>query len=173
MKKSDIRYHRLGYGSHGVPAVNVKVYASPTDAIAAQVARDNGDTSGAFTPAWINANLSDDQQNAWWGSALENGWEYLTESVNAENVFGRKVAIYSEGRSSGWAYVEGIDCEHVDAWDAIALARWAKFDRFCRETVADIPYQYLSAVYLNVFEPIYSAAIDRAERAMLRDAGGF
>lgn len=170
MRKADVTYHSDGY-RRSRPAVNVKVYARPTDAMAIRVLRDEGQSlSCGFSLAWIEEHLTEREQMHFWDLALEDAWEQLREDVNAESVFGRHVDIYSEGRSSGWAVVEGI--ESADDWDAIRLGRWAKFVRYCRETVHGIPYQYLGLIYLNVFEPQYDKAKERSLRQTLRDAGG-
>lgn len=160
--KRDIQYHRLGYGHEVGPAVNVKVYAQPTDALARQVAKDHGDPSGQFTLEWITDHVDAAAQAGYWDFAVEDAWETLQNDVDAEQVFDRPVRVFSEGRSGGWAMV-GDDRgkgknprawthEDVTSWDAIAVARWAKFARFARETADDVPYQYLAMVYLNVFE---------------------
>ena len=163
MRKRDVQFHAEGYGGRMLPAVNVKVYDGPTGETWRQLRRDEH-IDPRFDQAWIDAHLTDADREAYWQAALEHGWEQLQEDVNEEYVFGRKVAIASEGRSGGWAVVynpsiNGVqqgplfDREDVLGWDAIALGRWARFARFCRETVRDVPYQYLMLIYLNRFEP--------------------
>lgn len=156
MKKSDITYHGLGIGGYRmVPAVNVKIYARiDFRTLCAKVSADHdGIANPEFTEDWIKANLGDEGGHEWWNEALSDAWDQLQEDVNAEGVFGRDVKVYSEGRSSGWAYIDGITREDVEGWNAIKLAQWARFAKFARQTADDVPYQYLSLIYLNVFEP--------------------
>jgi hypothetical protein len=154
--KADIEFH----GDHGpsVPAVNVKVKWLSTaewDRLAARVATDEGHPRPAeFSRAWIDAELSDDQQDTYYQLAIEHAWEQLETDVNdgwASPIFGRRVKVFSQGRSGGWAVVEGITRADAESWDAIGLARWRKFARVARETADNVPYQYLSLIYLNKF----------------------
>ena len=63
------------------------------------------------------------------------------------------VQVYSEGRSGGWLVVSGLD--DVESWDAIALGRWARFQRQI-ETIRDegYPYDFVWQLAVNIFEPI-------------------
>lgn len=167
MKKADITFHGLGTGGYRVvPAVNVKIKwlsGVEWERLADKVRADHN-ADARFSKAWIDQHMTDSQRNTWWDAACSDAWGQLEEDVNAENVFGRTVKIYSEGRSAGWAYVDKLtNGERVDieSWDAVALARWAKFAKFARQTADDVPYQYLSLVYMNVFEP-WAAAADSA-----------
>ena len=132
----------------------MKVCASPTDALCARVSTDHeGKVDSRFTLAWIDAHIQQDHQYEWWNDALSQAWEQLQEDVDAENVFNHAVEVVSEGRSSGWAMIKGWTRETVEGWDAVAVARWTKFAKYARQTVDDMPYQYLSLIYMNVFEP--------------------
>jgi hypothetical protein len=154
MKKTEITYHGIGYGAEAGPAVNVKIHASPTNALALDVTRQYDGEDPRFTLDWIDAHLSEGQRNGWWEDACRHAWEQLQNDVNTENVFDRsgKVEIISEGRSGGWAIVRGWTRDTVTGWDAVAVARWGKFARYARETANDVPFQYLAGIYLNVFE---------------------
>jgi hypothetical protein len=69
------------------------------------------------------------------------------------------------GRSDGWAMIaekradgkigRSWTSEDVESWDAIMVAKWAKFALIARQAADDVPYQYLSLLYLNVFLPHY------------------
>jgi len=162
MRKAEVQIH-CDQG-RCKPAVNVKIYnlrlEQALTLFQSQNAREDGIT--AFTLDWVEQ-LSADVRDDWWHAACDRGWEQLEEDVNAENVFGRKVTIYSEGRSGGWAIVDGMTAAEVEHWDAVALARWAKFVRYCRETTADVPYQYLDLIFYNRFQPEYLAQQGRAD----------
>ena len=152
MQKSAIEFHQ------GKPAVNVKIgwlRDQAWDQLARKVAEDHAAPRPAeFTLAWIREALSQDAQDQYWQAAIDDAWEQLEEDVNhgwEAPIFGRKVKIYSQGRSGGWAVVEGFTREQVEGWDAIAVAKWAKFCRIARETADDVNYQYLSLIYLNQF----------------------
>lgn len=160
--KADVQYHGLGYGSTMVPAVNVKVYAQPGPKDWAQLYREEEDRR--FDAEWVDAQLTDEQRGYWWSEACQRGWEQIQNDVAADTLFRRPVEVYSEGRSSGWAYVDYprnypgrtghvFTREDVQGWDAVAIARWGKFARYCRETVADVPFQYLWLLYHNVYLP--------------------
>src|SRR3990167_165314 len=133
MRKSEITFHADGYSSHRLPAVNVKVHRfEPTDAAIATVASDL--SMPRFTRAAIDE-LTDEARQFWWDAALAEGWELL--QTDAEQIYGPHIRVYGEGRSSGWAvlgyeYTTGrhspfASAEDVRGWDAIALAKWAKF----------------------------------------------
>lgn len=162
MRKADIEYHS-DHGC-GVPAVNVKIgWLSDLawEGLARTVAVDHGDDFPAeFTLGWIREALSQDEQDQYWQIACDQGWEQLQD--DAREIWQRpKLEIYSQGRSSGWAVVgklydgedgrQGFTRESVDGWDAIAVAKWARFCKIAREIADDVPYQYLSLIYLNRF----------------------
>lgn len=153
-KKSDVTFHREGFGE-GRPAVNVKVpsglpklplelgQSSDDDGTTWQVSR----TDPGFTAEWIDG-LGDRDLNGWFEAACESGWEYL--QTLAEEVFGPGVKVYSEGRSSGWAIVDGI--ADFDSWNAVDLSRWLRFEKLAREAADDIPRQMVELIYFNVWE---------------------
>lgn len=174
--KADIEFHSEGYGREAHAAVNVKLYQhggwNEPATLPATVAADMGATEAEaeeFSAVW--AALGDEQRQGWADLAIEDGWNRLTEE--AREIFGRNAEVYAEGRSSGWAVVApGYDrytaADHfrahhpftrseVESWNALAVSKWSRFDKACRETVADLPYQALSAFYLNRFEPDMAA----------------
>lgn len=80
--------------------------------------------------------------------ACESLWEMLQN--DASEIFGEGTKVYSEGRSGGWAYVDGITADDVESWDAIALNRWAKFSKYAKALSTDVAYQMAWFVYFNV-----------------------
>lgn len=159
-KKSDIEYRALGYGYTVVPAVNVKVYGSvrdvklpyclgmvkgPEDTEFRKVMTDD-----EFTHDWIEEHLTDNDHWAYFNIACEQGWEYLNEI--AKEIFGPNAKVYSEGRSGGWAYVDGITKEDVQYWDAIELNKWAKFSKLAKQVVENIPQMMVDLIYINAYD---------------------
>jgi hypothetical protein len=60
--------------------------------------------------------------------------------------------VYSDGRSGGWLVVHGLP--DVETWDAIALGRWAKFNKMIRDLVDEgYPYDFVWHLHVNVYEP--------------------
>jgi hypothetical protein len=136
-----------------LPCVNVKVYAGLTRSVVDKVRNDNGGHDG-FTLDW----MEDNEERLRWTfeSACEMGWETLQQ--DAEEIFGKGVKVWSAGRSGGWAVVEGLP--DVESWDAIALARWRKFEKFAKAEAADVPYRMADLAYINVYEAEHAEAID-------------
>lgn len=161
-RKDDIEFH--SHNGYGVPAVNVKVYKDvrsiklPLELGSSAPLREDGTygpyttnyTDDGFTHEWIDEKLEeDDSDNFYFQSACESAWEWLTEE--AKEIFGRDVKVWSEGRSGGWAVVDGIN-DDVDSWDAIAVARWGRFVKAARAAADDVPYQIVMSLYLNEWE---------------------
>lgn len=177
-RKSDIEFHSdRGFGEVHA-AVNVKlhrwVYPDP-----AQVAAEEGyaepEESAKFASAWEA--LPESEKNAWADAAIENGWDKLQEI--AKEIFGAGAAVYSEGRSSGWAVVcPGFERytaadripEHVpftraevESWDAIRVSRWGRFAQACRRVCDDLPYQAIFLYLANDWERA-AAELETARR---------
>lgn len=162
-RKDDIEFHSDGFRA-GRPAVNVKVYAStrsitlplvlglsrPADAPEGTPFTEHR-TDDGFTHEWIDEKLEADFDlgDFIFQSACESGWEWLTDQ--AQEIFGAGVKVYSEGRSGGWAIVDGID-DDVDSWDAIAVSRWGRFVKAARAAADDVPYQMVTSLYMNEYE---------------------
>lgn len=119
MKKAEIETHRLGYGSRSVPAINVKVYnfSVSSEQVAAQFGCDDKTAAQALEYAFE--------------TAREQFWEAAQEW--AAEIFGSGHKVYSEGRSGGWLYVDGL--APLDSWNAVDVAKWSKLDRYCREEI--------------------------------------
>lgn len=155
-KKTDVETHHNGYDwSTRHPAVNVKVYGSPGDP---QSPKYHGEFEG-MTEEWFDAYA---EKNSEWlfESACESNREMIVN--DAQEIFGSHVKVYYEGRSGGWAIVDGI--ADIDEWDAIMLSKWRRFERYAKMLAADVPYQMLSIAYINGWEPEMEEARGQAER---------
>jgi hypothetical protein len=146
--KDDIEFHQLGYGGRSVPAVNVKIRDSLQDGFK-KFQEYEPNANPHFTLEWIESHVSEDTLQAILWNACETGWESLQEY--AEEIFGKTVKVYSEGRQGGWAYIHGINDDTSD-WDAIDLARWRKFAKQARDEADDIMYRVVDSVYINQFD---------------------
>lgn len=155
MRKSDVTLHSDGYRP-SVPAVNVKVYDWNYAVHAADVALDTGNPG--FTWEWVEHNMTDEQVDRWRDAATEDAWELLQQDVT-EYVWPdrRNLTVYSMGRMGGWAWVDGLP--DIETWDAIDLARWARFAKVARSLADDIPRTTVWLIAANAYE-----------RAMERDA---
>jgi len=115
-----------------------------------------------YTWDWIDEHLSDDEREYWCQWACTHELECATDY--ARELWGNHVTVHTEGRSGGWAIVDGLN-QDVDTWDAIAFSKWQRFERYCAALVDDTLYQYATLIYFNVFEPWVTeqAEIDSAE----------
>jgi len=135
MKRSDITVRYYDHESR--PVVNVKVTRAPTEKdFAMLVERDP-----RFTLAWIEANVSDDDRNHAWDEACRHCFEQAEE--DAKEIFGQSTKLYQAGRSGGWLYIDGMTRESMEHWNAIDVAKWAKFEKWSKQTADDVPFQYL------------------------------
>lgn len=171
--RADIAFHCDGYGNQSAhAAVNVKVPYLPPAAwvdLAARVGTDHGGDRAYLPPfAAFVAEIDAEQIQLWIDAACEDGWERAEEI--ARETFGDGYGVTSEGRSGGWAVVTYHDRptfarDEIAAWDAIAVTRWGRFARRLDDEVADLPYQALSLIYLNLYEPEADRRAEAAERA--------
>lgn len=155
--KESVEFHSDGCGRGSDPAVNVKVYGSalniPLPLDLGRYSDDGGETwkisrtDAEFTHEWIEEHLSDDVEL--FNIACEDGWMMLQEE--AVEIFGSGVKVYSEGRSGGWAIVDGLP--EFESWNAVDLMRWRKFEKFAKAVADDIPRQIIELAYFNVFLP--------------------
>lgn len=179
--KADVQFHVDRFTSHA--AVNVKVYGTREELTAAwRMLRQGEEIDPRFTADWIAAELTDDRQMGWWDEACAVAWERAQADYDAHAAdFWGPATIYSEGRSGGWAVIAPkrepglvsppwFTREEVAGWDAIALAKWARFVKWLRQAADDVPYQYLSLIYSNVFEP-WAEADQEARAAAQREEG--
>ena len=133
-RKADIdRHSDGGYGAM-YPAVNVKVR---TYVNSAKVAEALGVGDGKDVERAMELQFE---------SACESFWEDMQEA--AEYAFGKAVKAYSAGRSAGWLIVVGLP--DVELWDAVALAKWRRFEKGIR---ADVDYR---TAFEQVVEDIQS-----------------
>lgn len=145
MKRSDVETHSyLPYGGPPMlPALNVKVRGYVTEQIMAQVREEVGDEG--YTLEWFEEHSGD------WAfeAACQSNWEML--EADAQEVFDRwNVSIESAGRSGGWCVVRGLP--DLDEWDAVLLGKWARFAKYARSLVDDVPYQMAWIVGANTYE---------------------
>jgi hypothetical protein len=158
--KEDVEFHSDGYRASR-PAVNVKVYRSINDVklpICLGGSRPASEpetpirwsyTEPEFTADRVRETFSDEEIQGYWDFALEQGWEYL-QSI-AEDVFSDyNVKVWSEGRSGGWAVVDGLP--DFDSWDVVMLGKWRSFERQAKAVANGIPEDVMTTIYINMFE---------------------
>lgn len=157
--RDNVETHAQGYYGPHLPAVNVKVHGDyrrvslPLDL--GRVSDDGGatwqdvTTAPGFSHEWIEAHISEELAYSYWEMACQSGYEQAGE-IAAEIWPGADV--HSEGRSGGWLVVDNGPDSDLTTWDAVALAKWRKFERACGEIVADIPRAFLESVYMNEWE---------------------
>lgn len=142
--REDVEVHRDNFGP-ARPAVNVKVYGSVWDVFRRLPDVDIDDAR--FTAEWLEENVTDEALDARFWDTCANEWEMVEQ--DAREIFGAGVKVWQEGRSGGWAVVDGLP--ELESWDAVQLAKWRKFERYAKSIAADIPYQLLSSIYSNEF----------------------
>jgi len=97
---------------HAFPAVNIKITALPKDLKRllplelGQVAEVGSDdfhtvcTAREFTLEWIDENVDDGEQRAWWEVACQDG--FATARDLATEAFGPHIQVEQRGRCGGW-----------------------------------------------------------------------
>lgn len=150
--KQDVQFHSDGYRPSR-PAVNVK--HSPD--FRSEVDWSEFDDEPFRT--WVTALIENDDKLA--QTAWEVGCEMCWEDVqnDAEEVFretapngNHYVRVWSEGRSGGWAIVDGL--KDFEQWDAIDLAAWRRFEKYAQQTACGLAHQMVSFLYLNVWDDV-------------------
>jgi hypothetical protein len=133
--RDDVETHTTGYYGPSLPAVNVKVYArTPAFPVV--------DAPGV-SEEWYDAYA---EQNEWlFDAACEGGRESI--EMNAEEIFGAHVKVWFEGRSGGWAVVDGLP--DLDEWDAVQLGKWRRFEKWAKQEAASVPEQMVILAYFN------------------------
>jgi hypothetical protein len=118
MKKSDVtvRYERGVYR----PAINVKVYKLGLDA---GTLADERKCARATAEQALQFAFDSQQQQF---------WEQIEET--AREIFGSHIRVFSDGRSSGWLVLHNLP--DVETWDAVALGKFAKFEKLVRADIA-------------------------------------
>lgn len=153
-RKDDVTFHSDGF-REGHAAVNVKVHGYPNAETVARVLADEGYILATRTDADELADVIAQDEGAW-EVASYVGWEQA--QAEAAEVFGAGYGVTSEGRSGGWCVVtyngrETFDADDVAGWDAVALARWRKFEQVAREIADDFAYQATWSYIVNRLEP--------------------
>ena len=161
MKKEQVKTHADNYGP-SLPAVNVKVYGSTSRVkLPLDLGTCNGrpvKTHPGFTQDWIEQHVKGDVGQFAFESVCESAWETL--SADAVTIFGPHVKLKQQGRSGGWAVIEGLP--PIESWDAVMLAKWARFAKYAAAIVDDVPRAMVEWIYFNVWE----AEQVRAEQAL-------
>ena len=164
--KEDIEFHSDGFRDRK-PAVNVKVYSSLTSGFQ-KWQQDNPDEDPEFTLDWIEENISDDRSSDIFWSMCQIRWEDV--EWEAREIWNSRqyppnnrhtINVYSEGRSGGWALVDGIDTD-VEGWDASEFNKWKRFAKFARATADGIMWDVVDNIYHNEFLVEKEAAYDEA-----------
>jgi len=147
VKKSDIE---RCYHDHwrDTAHVNVKVHNLVSTEACAEIRAEQPDHEPPFTWEWVEEHISESAMDHYWQIACEIGWEDI--EVDAQEIWGDHVTVYSEGRQGGWAHVKGLS--DVESWDAVDVAKWAKFSRWAKGHAKEVPYRILELIYLNTFQ---------------------
>jgi hypothetical protein len=153
--KDDVEFHSDGF-NRSKPAVNVKVYSGLLSVKlpiclggVSEIGSDEIQwqyTDPEFTVDWIEENV--EGLDEFFAFACERGWEELQDI--AEQIWYSGVKVWQQGRSGGWAVVDGLN--HFDHWDAIDLAKWRSFERKAKAIAAGIPEAMMTDIYINEFE---------------------
>ncbi len=141
------------YGSDR-PAVNVKVYRSLWD-----VKFPLEDAPEGITREWIES-LGEDRLDELFWDTCSFEWEMIAQ--DAAEIFGPHVKVEQDGRSGGWAVVTGLD--DIADWDAVALAKWRRFEKYARAIAHGVPEQMVYSLACNEWETEQN---ERAEAAGL------
>ncbi len=119
MKKDEVEKHNVhNHGGPYFPAVNVKHYGS-------------GHGSKVQEKFSCTEEVAERALQWQWEACCKMFWEDIQEW--AKECFGPRVKVWSAGRSSGWAVVEGLP--DLDDWNAIQLGKWAKFAKMCSREI--------------------------------------
>jgi hypothetical protein len=117
MERNEITMHSEGYGRKQIPAVNVKCYSFGRGITAEEFGCSEKDLERALELAYE--------------AARERFWEIAQDE--ALEILGQGVAVYSEGRSSGWLVVDGL--VDPEDWDDEMHAKWAEFEKWCETEI--------------------------------------
>ena len=118
--KEDVRFHSDGFGRRAHPAVNVKAHRFVS-------ADDVVDRYGCAESTAEKALEYTFEMHS------ESFWDQAPEEL--DYFFGERhgLKVYQEGRSGGWLIVDGLP--PIEEWDAIALSKWARFEKWARAEV--------------------------------------
>lgn len=148
--KESVEFHS-DYGRSSMPAVNVKHWPD--------FERDV--EWSEFEPVfkdWVMAELEkQDVYDTAWQVAAESCWDLVTN--DAQEIFGQHVKVWSQGRSGGWAIVDGL--ANFECWDAIQLGKWRKFEEWAKQDAKGMAHEMVMFLYLNAWE-VYRQAVSVA-----------
>lgn len=147
-RKDDVEFHSDGFRERR-PAVNVKTDPWNWERHIGAAREYEGDGLDPRFEDWYReAAERDGFLDGYWEFACEAGWETL--QADAEFYFGAGVKVYSEGRSGGWAVVDGLP--DFEDWDAIMLTKWHGFAESARIIADGIPGDMAILASINAFE---------------------
>lgn len=144
--REDVQTHSDHFGPQR-PAVNVKVHQSLREGYE-EFCKDEGEVNAHFTLDWIERHVSDERLDDLFWLICEDEWGQIKQ--DAKDIFGPSVTVWSEGRSGGWAVVDGLD--DPEEWDAIALAKWRRFERLARGLADSVMTNVVGSIYINEFD---------------------
>lgn len=152
--KENVQFHRIGYSGYRLPAVNVKCYTFPdADKIAAHYSKDAEDSEVEKVMEWL------------FESEQESFWELA--KYDAEEIFGKQIKVYSEGRSGGWLVVEGL--KDFENWDAIDLAKWRKFERWMKGNIPTNTQAWIESMIETIDANEWLLTPERAEEKEIEE----
>jgi hypothetical protein len=155
--KDDIEFHG------GKPAVNVKVDTYLRNVKLpiglGGVVKDGRTTwtytDPEFTAEWVGENLDEEAIDFYFWEACREGFEQLqevAEDIWYEDRGWYSPKVWSEGRSGGWAVVDGLP--DVENWDAVMLGKWRRFTKYARAVADGVPEQMMTTIYINRWEKV-------------------
>lgn len=132
------------------PAVNVKCYRFPDSYKVAEYFSADPESAEVEKAMQYAFEM---RQDVFWEDAQRD----------ASEIFGSHVKVYSQGRSGGWLVVQGL--KDFDDWNAIDLAKWRKFERWCKGNVPDRSDSWLQEIIYDIEANTWLETPDaRAER---------
>ena len=129
-----------------LPAINVKVYDTPTDDQIRAIAHENGDDPGRFLAWWEEFT---DHPHLWDIESFVAVDELEFTRDYARELFGSDVKVLQAGRSGGWLVVDGLG--DPEDWDADTLSSWETFTEHVRAQVDDFPQQVARCALINSY----------------------
>jgi hypothetical protein len=155
--KQDVQFHSDGYRDSR-PAVNVKHYPDFEKDVSWDEFNDAEFKAWALRVLGYNGDY--DLHNTAWEVGAENCWETVQE--DAYECFretapqgNASVKVWSQGRSAGWAVVDGL--KDFDSWNAIDLSAWRRFEKWAKQDARGLAFEMVSFLHLNVWDDYRSA----------------
>lgn len=140
-----INYHQ---GNRHEPMVNVKVSRWSMDDGWREFRADEH-VDPRFTEEWVEEHVGDNGLDATFWDVCT--WRFEDAEEVAREIFeDTSLVVGADGRSGGWLVVQGLG--DVGEWNAVTLAKWWKFERYCRAQADDVMRGVVSSVYHNEFE---------------------